>query len=325
MTLTFDNGPDPQATPRVLDVLHERAIKATFFVVGEQLRAHRELAARAHADGHWIGNHTLTHPRPLGGVGTGAGHEIAATQEALGELAHPDRLFRPSGEGGDLEPGLLSAPAVEALVAGGYTCVLWNAVPGDWKDPDGWVETALRQVAQHDWTLLVLHDVAGAAAPRLDEFLDRVDAEFHQDFPPACVPIRRGACVVQHWHLTECAARDDRGDGRPEAARPERPARSSSGRRRAAGAGASTLALGRAVTVDRGDERRHRLVVIGDSLTHGFQSGAIFNTDLSYAAIIARELGWDGFRFPRYGGPGGIPLNIEYILRDLEQRFGAEI
>ena len=195
MTLTFDNGPDPAATPRILDVLRDRGVHATFFVVGEQLRIHRDLAARAHAEGHWIGNHTLSHPRPLGGVGEGAWHELAAAQDAIGDLAHPDRLFRPSGEGGDLGPGLLSAPAVQALVAGGYTCVLWNAVPGDWKDPDGWVETALRQIAEHDWTVLVLHDVAGAAAGRLTDFLDRVEVEVRQDFPLACVPIRAGRVV----------------------------------------------------------------------------------------------------------------------------------
>ena len=71
---------------------------------------------------------------------------------------------------------------------------------------------------------------------------------------------------------------------------------------------------------------RHRLVVIGDSLTHGFQSGAIFNTDLSYGAIIAHELGWlNDFRFPRYPGFGGLPLNIEYLLRELEHSFGPTI
>lgn len=73
--------------------------------------------------------------------------------------------------------------------------MLWNAVPGDWKDPSGWVDTALRQIASHEWTLLVLHDVAGAAAARLDDFLDRVEADVVQDFPPDCVPIRRGEIV----------------------------------------------------------------------------------------------------------------------------------
>jgi hypothetical protein len=70
----------------------------------------------------------------------------------------------------------------------------------------------------------------------------------------------------------------------------------------------------------------HRLVTIGDSLTHGFQSGAIYNTDLSYPAIIAWELGWyDHFRFPRYPGFGGIPLNIELIVHELESHFGERI
>jgi hypothetical protein len=71
---------------------------------------------------------------------------------------------------------------------------------------------------------------------------------------------------------------------------------------------------------------KHRVVAIGDSLAHGFQSGAVFNTDLSFPAIVAYELGWmEQFRYPRYaGGPGGLPFNIEYLLRDLENRFGAE-
>jgi hypothetical protein len=69
----------------------------------------------------------------------------------------------------------------------------------------------------------------------------------------------------------------------------------------------------------------HRLVTLGDSLSHGFQSGAIFNTDLSYPAIIAWELGWDGFRFPRYPGYGGLPLNLEYLLRELETVVGDKL
>ncbi|MGX1911858.1 hypothetical protein ACWIID_23775 [Streptomyces phaeochromogenes] len=73
-------------------------------------------------------------------------------------------------------------------------------------------------------------------------------------------------------------------------------------------------------------EPRHRLVAVGDSLTHGFQSGAIFNTDLSYPAVIAHELGWgDKFRYPTYDGYGGLPFNIELFLRDLEARFGQDV
>jgi hypothetical protein len=85
-------------------------------------------------------------------------------------------------------------------------------------------------------------------------------------------------------------------------------------------------ALGIDVPPPAGAPPRHRLVTIGDSLTHGFQSGAVFNTALSYPAIIARELGAiAGFRHPAYEGHGGLPLNIEYVLRRLEQEFGSSI
>src|SRR5215510_9873623 len=68
---------------------------------------------------------------------------------------------------------------------------------------------------------------------------------------------------------------------------------------------------------------KHRLVAIGDSITQGFQSGAIFNTQISYPMIIAWEMGWDNFfTYPRYDGFGGLPFNIEYIVRRLEERFG---
>ena len=81
--------------------------------------------------------------------------------------------------------------------------------------------------------------------------------------------------------------------------------------------------LGIPVQVSLQGQPKHRLVTIGDSLTQGFQSGAIFNTSLSYPALIARELGWAEFRFPQYGGPGdGLPLNLEYLVRQLERRFG---
>jgi hypothetical protein len=84
--------------------------------------------------------------------------------------------------------------------------------------------------------------------------------------------------------------------------------------------------LGIEVGVDAAGTPANRLVAVGDSLTHGFQSGAIYNTDISFPAIIASELGWyPQFRHPHYPGFGGIPLNIELIIRDLEERFGDEV
>jgi hypothetical protein len=64
-------------------------------------------------------------------------------------------------------------------------------------------------------------------------------------------------------------------------------------------------------------------VTVGDSLTHGFQSGAISRTSLSWPALVAREMGWSEFRYPTYEGYGGLPFNLELTLRHLEMEFGA--
>jgi hypothetical protein len=84
--------------------------------------------------------------------------------------------------------------------------------------------------------------------------------------------------------------------------------------------------LGIEVQPQRNGTPLHRLVTIGDSLTHGFQSLAIYNTDISYPALIAYELGWlREFRRPHYWGYGGLPINLEFLIRDLEARYGHEI
>lgn len=202
VTLTFDNGPEPETTPHVLEVLAKHGIKTTFFVIGNKLAMgeRRRLSARARDEGHWIGNHTYTHETPLG-LSTDpnvAEAEIGRTQRVIGDLAHPDRLFRPFGGGGNLDRRLMTPGVRDYLVRGGFTCVLWNAIPRDWDDPDGWVDRALAQGAGRDWSLMVLHDLPSGALRHLDTFLSRAkDAgvSFRQEFPPDCVPILRGKIV----------------------------------------------------------------------------------------------------------------------------------
>ena len=149
LTLSFDNGPEPDVTPHVLNALGSRKLKTTFFVIGEKLNdpERRRLAARAHAEGHWIGNHTYTRfaSARSNRDSAVAEKEIGSTQALLGELAHPQRWFRPFGGGGNLDDGLLQPSVVEYLASGGYSCVLWNSIPRDWDDPDGWVDRALSQ------------------------------------------------------------------------------------------------------------------------------------------------------------------------------------
>ncbi len=201
LTLSFDNGPFPGVTDRVLDLLAEREVPAAFFVCGKDVGdvSRRELVRRAKRAGHRIGNHTYSHSIELGATRdpNAPAAEIGRAQDALGELTDAERWFRPYG-GGVIGPRLLSREAVRFLCEGRYSLVLWNSVPRDWEDVAGWPERAMADVERQDWTLVVLHDVPTGAMRQLERFLDRVEAagvEIVPAFPPACVPIRSGEVV----------------------------------------------------------------------------------------------------------------------------------
>jgi peptidoglycan/xylan/chitin deacetylase (PgdA/CDA1 family) len=196
LTLSFDNGPTPDVTPLVLDVLARRNVKSTFFVIGEKLAQNRALAERAHAEGHWIGNHTFTHSLPFGLMASNAANtEFNRTQATIGALVHPHRIFRPYGQGGNLDNRLLSKPVLAHLAQEKATIVLWSALPRDWQDAEGWVERALAQAAASPWSLMVLHDIAGGAMHHLDRFIGLVQehgGRIRQEFPPDCMPMVNG-------------------------------------------------------------------------------------------------------------------------------------
>ncbi|WP_033292436.1 polysaccharide deacetylase family protein [Amycolatopsis jejuensis] len=216
VTLTFDNGPTPGVTEQVLDALAHHSARATFFVVGSQLRqpGGRELAERAAAEGHRIGHHTATHTLQLGvaeDAEAAVRTEIAAVEPDVDTVAgtsatHGERLFRPYAAGGVLDKRVFSTAAIRYLQEHHYTCVLWNTVPRDWEDPTGWVETALAAVARTEWPVVVLHDLATGAMTRLPEFLDglaALGAETVTEYPGSCVPIKQGRLQFSLSHLTD--------------------------------------------------------------------------------------------------------------------------
>jgi glycosyltransferase involved in cell wall biosynthesis len=125
VALTLDDGPDPVYTPKILDVLRARGVRATFFLVGAKADRHPELVSRIVEEGHHLGNHSYRHPR----FGTlswrTARQEIVDTRRALGawEPGAP-RLFRPPH-------GTLCAASTLVPWLHGETVVLWNV---DFKD-----------------------------------------------------------------------------------------------------------------------------------------------------------------------------------------------
>jgi len=152
VALSFDNGPDPDVTPAVLDVLRDRGVPAQFYVLGKWLADPRcrRLVERARDEGHTIGNHSFGHAVPLGEDPRpdAVAIEIAATEALLAPLWPGARRFRPFGGGGVIGRHLLSPGAVDYLVAHRYSCILWNSVPRDWIDPGGWPARALADCAE---------------------------------------------------------------------------------------------------------------------------------------------------------------------------------
>ena len=201
ITVTFDNGPDSIATPLVLDCLARHGVKSTFFVLGQKVSTASglDLARRASREGHWIGNHTWSHGARLGDLDRErALGEFDRTEQALSWVDQSPRLFRPHGGAGRLGRGLLHPAVVERMTVGGFTCVLWNSVPGDFRDPDGWMNRALADCRTREWSLVALHDRDNGAMRHLESFLRKLRGEGYeitQDFPPDCTPIIHGKVV----------------------------------------------------------------------------------------------------------------------------------
>ncbi|MFD6058962.1 polysaccharide deacetylase family protein [Rhodococcus wratislaviensis] len=198
LTLTFDNGPTPGVTEHVLDVLEERNLKATFFVIGRKLQTAEggSLVERARVQGHWIGNHTMTHGEPLGTLNDPERElaEITGAQKLLGPLGEPHRLFRPTGHG-SIGPHLLTPITADYLIANAFTVALWTLFVRDTKFPAGWVDRALELLPERDHHVLVVHDLPTGAMDDLPRFLDTAAARgvtFVQDFPDDCTPVKEG-------------------------------------------------------------------------------------------------------------------------------------
>jgi peptidoglycan-N-acetylglucosamine deacetylase len=120
VALTFDDGPHPEHTPRLLDMLSRLEIKATFFLVGAEAGKHRRLVARIAADAHDLGNHTYSH-RPLPGQSPRAMlEEVRRTRGLIEDITGRScDLFRPPR--GELTPSVLWH-----LWREGETVVLWS-------------------------------------------------------------------------------------------------------------------------------------------------------------------------------------------------------
>jgi peptidoglycan/xylan/chitin deacetylase (PgdA/CDA1 family) len=128
VALTFDDGPDPLFTPRLLEILRGEGVAATFFVIANRAAARPDLVRQMLADGHEVGNHTLSHARLTDLPELVVRHEILEAQRVLetitGERA---RLFRPPY--GRINEAIFRMAKEEA----GLTTVMWSVDSRDWE------------------------------------------------------------------------------------------------------------------------------------------------------------------------------------------------
>jgi delta-lactam-biosynthetic de-N-acetylase len=124
--LTFDDGPHPEYTPKVLDILNEHDVKATFFLVGERAKRHPEIVRKIHDEGHVIGNHSFSHSDGYDIKEDSVYREIKLTDDIIRKITGiPSRYFRPPF-------GFFNYRYFEIAEKLGYKTVLWTFDAADW-------------------------------------------------------------------------------------------------------------------------------------------------------------------------------------------------
>jgi peptidoglycan/xylan/chitin deacetylase (PgdA/CDA1 family) len=176
VVLTFDDGPLPPYTTRVLDILASECVKATFFMVGRMAQAYPQMVRRVAGEGHTVANHSQNHPFTFYKMGVDqASREIedgfASIKAALGDTGSVAPFFR--------IPGLLRQDSVEQYLASrGVMTWSVDAVADDWRHINNHevVRRAINRLEAKGRGILLLHDIQPATALGLAELLAQLKA-----------------------------------------------------------------------------------------------------------------------------------------------------
>lgn len=173
IAVTFDDGPHPEFTPRLLDTLKERKVKATFFLVGRNAAAFPQIVKRMVEEGHEVANHTWAHPLLTGYSGDGVASQLKRTHDAIQKA-------------GGVAP-VLYRPPYGAVRLGqrrsiqeqfGYPTILWDLDPLDWQSPRSVQKVHDRVLAgTKPGSIVLLHDIhettVNAMPATLDVLIER--------------------------------------------------------------------------------------------------------------------------------------------------------
>ena len=176
MALTFDDGPNPDTTPQLLEVLAKYNVKGTFFVLGAEVEIYPELTKQIVEEGHIIANHSYNHPNFDEVSEEEVLAEIEMTQEAIFEATDflPTLYRMPYGAGGARVVNLLPE----------MTSIIWNIDSEDWASQDAYViyEEVMENLLQH--SLLLMHDRHQATVDALDLLIPALQEQDYQFVTP---------------------------------------------------------------------------------------------------------------------------------------------
>jgi peptidoglycan/xylan/chitin deacetylase (PgdA/CDA1 family) len=172
IAMTFDDGPSPQTTPRLLDILKQRNIKVTFFMIGQNAERNPDLVRRILAEGHEIGNHSWTHPQLSKLSDERVTQEITKTQETIkNESGFTPTLLRPPY-------GAITARQ-RAWIENqfGLNIILWSVDPFDWKRPGPSVITQRILSGARPGAIILSHDIHKQTVDAMPATLDALLAK----------------------------------------------------------------------------------------------------------------------------------------------------
>lgn len=167
IALTFDDGPHATLTPKLLDILKEKGVKVTFFVLGESVAANPAILQRAAAEGHEIGNHSWDHKALTKGGGAGVASEINQTNTAIeNATGKKPTLVRPPY-------GATNATITKRLNEEfGLKVVMWDVDPLDWKVRNSAHVKAEILKATKPGSIVLSHDIHQTTVEAMAETID---------------------------------------------------------------------------------------------------------------------------------------------------------
>ena len=172
IAMTFDDGPSATLTPKLLDILAAHQIKATFFVIGENVAEHPEIVARAAREGHEIGNHSWSHPNFGKMSDDGVRSQVQRTDDAIKSAtgSRPTLLRPPYGSITAREKRWIHDQF-------GYQIILWDVDPYDWKRPGPSVVRNRILKETRPGSIVLSHDIHPGTIEAMPSTFDALQAK----------------------------------------------------------------------------------------------------------------------------------------------------